>query len=56
MKLNPPTQVMFWIAVVIALVGLLAQFGVIAALAPFAFYLVLIGYIVLAASLLMKGA
>ncbi len=56
MKLNPPTTMIFWAAVVVALIGLLAQFGVIAALAPFAFYIVLIGYLILAVSLLMKGA
>jgi hypothetical protein len=46
----------FWIAVVVALVGLLAQFGMIAALAPFAFYIILVGYLILAVSLIMKGA
>jgi hypothetical protein len=56
MKLNPPTQAIFWIAVVLALAGLLGQIGVIAALNPFAFWLILIGYLVLAGSLLFKGA
>lgn len=56
MKLTPPTSMIFWVAVVVALVGLLAQFGIIAALAPFAFYIVLIGYLILAVSLLLKGA
>ncbi|MGE5251343.1 MAG: hypothetical protein ACM3QS_14145 [Bacteroidota bacterium] len=56
MRLNPPTQVVFWIAVVLAVVGLLAQFGLFgASLAAFAFYLVLLGYIVLAVSLFLKG-
>ena len=55
MKLNPLTQVVFWIAVVLAVAGLLGQLGV-AALNPFAFWLVLIGYLVLAGSLLFRGA
>jgi hypothetical protein len=55
MKLNPPTQVVFWIAVVLAVAGLLGQIGVIAAFNPFAFWLILIGYVVLAASLVLKG-
>ena len=56
MKLTPPTTIVFWASVVVALVGLLAQFGMIASLAPFAFYIVLIGFLILAVSLLIKGA
>jgi hypothetical protein len=56
MRLTPPTQAVFWVSVVVALVGLLAQFGVVASLAPFAFYIVLIGFLILAVSLLLKGA
>ena len=56
MKLTPPTTIVFWASVVVALVGLLAQFGMIASLAPFAFYIVLIGFVILAVSLMIKGA
>ena len=56
MKLTPPTQLVFWIAVVLALAGFLGQIGIIAALNPFAFWLIFIGYVVLAVSLLIKGA
>ena len=56
MKLNPPTTIVFWASVVVALIGVLAQFGIVASLAPFAFYIVLIGFLILAVSLLMKGA
>jgi hypothetical protein len=56
MKLTPPTTIVFWASVVVALVGLLAQFGMIASLAPFAFYIVLIGFLILAVSLMIKGA
>jgi hypothetical protein len=55
MRLNPPTQVVFWIAVALALLGLLGQMGIIAALNPFAFWLILVGYLVLAVSLILKG-
>ena len=55
MKLTPPTQVVFWIAVALAVLGLLGQFGV-AALESYAFWLILVGYVVLAASLLFKRA
>ena len=56
MKLTPPTQIVFWIAVALAVLGLLGQIGVVAALNPFAFWLIFIGYVVLAVSLLIKGA
>ena len=56
MKLTPPTTVVFWIAVALAVLGLLGQIGVVAALNPFAFWLIFIGYVVLAVSLLIKGA
>ena len=54
MKLNEPKVITFWIAVVLALLGLIGQFFV-AALAPYAFWLVLVGFIVLAAGNMVKG-
>lgn len=54
MKLNEPKVITFWIAVLLAVLGLLG-FLAIAALEPFAFWLVLVGFIVLAAGNLVKG-
>ena len=54
MKLSEPKVVTFWIAVILALLGLIGQFFV-AALAPYAFWLVLIAFIVLAVANLVKG-
>jgi hypothetical protein len=55
MKLTPPTQVTFWISVVLGLLGLLGNIGVIAALAPYAFWFVFVGLLLLALGLLVKG-
>ncbi|HSM70405.1 MAG TPA: hypothetical protein VK851_02590 [Anaerolineales bacterium] len=47
MKLTPPTQLTFWIAVVLGLLGLHAETGSLTLLPISAFYLVLIGFLVL---------
>ncbi|MCC7118513.1 MAG: hypothetical protein IT310_08320 [Anaerolineales bacterium] len=55
MKLTPPTTVVFWISVVLGLLGLLAGIGVISALGAYAFWLVFAGFALLALGLLVKG-
>lgn len=55
MKLNAPKVITWWIAVVLGVLGLLGHFGVIAALSPYAFWLVTIGLIVLVLATLLKG-
>lgn len=55
MRLTPPTKNVFWISVVIAVVGLVAKFGVVAFLSPFAFWLVLIAYVLLVLANTLKG-
>ena len=55
MRLTPPKKNVFWISVGFAVVGLFASFGVVGFLAPFAFWLVLIGYVVLALGVALKG-
>jgi len=55
MKLSPPTNLVFWISVVLGVLGVLGQFGVIGALAPFAFWFVLVGMILLVLGNLLKG-
>ena len=53
MTLNAPTQIVFLISLVIAVLGLLMFFGVF--LAPWAFWTMTIAYVVLAAACLLKG-
>ena len=55
MQISAPKQITFWIAVVIAVVGLLAKLVTIPVLTGFAFWLVVIAFIVLAAGNLMEG-
>jgi heme/copper-type cytochrome/quinol oxidase subunit 1 len=55
MKFTPPKQITFWIAVVLAALGLIASLVTIPVLSGIAFWLVLAGFILLALSLLIKG-
>jgi predicted tellurium resistance membrane protein TerC len=54
MKLNAPKVVTFWIAVALAVLGLLAFQGLLSELSSYAFWLVLAGFVLLALSTLMK--
>ena len=56
MKLNlsAPKVVTFWIAVILALLGILAAQGIIGGLAGSAFWLVVAGFILLAVANLVK--
>ena len=55
MKLSAPKVVTFWIAVILALLGVLAFLGSIPALSGIAFWLVVAGFVLLALANLMKG-
>lgn len=55
MKLNAPTQNFWWISVVLAVVGVLSQFVVIPYATAYAFWLVTIGFVLLALSTVLKG-
>lgn len=55
MKLNPPTKIAFWISVVLAVLGLLGSFVTIPFVSAFAFWFVVVGYVVLLGSLFVKG-
>jgi threonine/homoserine/homoserine lactone efflux protein len=55
MKLSAPKVVTFWIAVALVVLGILASQGVLAGLAAYAFWLVVVGFVVLALGVLMKG-
>jgi hypothetical protein len=55
MKISAPKQITFWIAVALAVLGLLGFLVTIPVLTGLAFWLVLVGFIVLAAGNLMEG-
>lgn len=55
MKLSPPKQITFWIAVVVALLGVLGSLITIPVLSDFALWLVVIGFVILAVGNLVEG-
>ncbi|HEV2514268.1 MAG TPA: hypothetical protein VGV07_03400 [Devosia sp.] len=56
MTLNAPSQTMFIVAVVIAVVALIGQLFSIAFIGTYAFWILIVAFIVLAAAVMMKGA
>ena len=55
MKLTPPTQTVFLVSVVLAVLGLLGQYVNIPFVSDYNFYFVVVGYIVLFLGNTMKG-
>ncbi len=55
MNLSEPKQITFWIAVVFAVFGILAQLITIPVLSGIAFWLVVIGFIILLLGNILKG-
>ncbi len=56
MDLTAPTQTVFVVALVIALIALLMVFGIISFIPVSAFWVMTIAYLVLAGACLMRGA
>jgi len=54
MKLTPPKQITFWIAVVLAVLGLLSFTGTLTILPIEAFWLVMIAFVLLAVALMVR--
>ena len=55
MKLSAPTQVVWIIAVVVGVIGIIAALGSIPGLSAYAFWLVVIAWIILVISTMVKG-
>lgn len=55
MKLTPPKQWVFWLSVVLGLLGLIGQFVAIPFVSAFAFWFVFVGLALLVAGLTLKG-
>lgn len=55
MKLSAPSQVMWIIALILGILGILASMGVVAALATYAFWLVVAGWALLLIATLMRN-
>ena len=54
-KLTPPKQITFWIAIVLGVLALLSQLGTFTLLPIAAFWLLFIGFALLVVALLVKG-
>ncbi|MDP9138620.1 MAG: hypothetical protein M3N38_10665 [Pseudomonadota bacterium] len=55
MDLSPPKTITFIIAIVLAALGLAGHYGLLAATAPHAFLLLVVGFVVLALGNLVRG-
>lgn len=55
MNLNAPKQIVFIIAVVLAVLALLGALVTLPVLSAYAFWILLVGFIVLAGGVMMKG-
>jgi hypothetical protein len=56
MTLSAPTQIVFWIAIVLAIIALIGWFGVLgAAIGGYSFWILLLGFVVLAVGCLLRG-
>lgn len=55
MKLSAPKQITFWIAVALAVVGILATFVAIPFLSGIAFWLVVVAFVLLALGCFIEG-
>jgi hypothetical protein len=55
MQITPPTKAVFYLSLVFAAVGLVANFVTIPVVSGIAFYLVLIGYVLLFLGNTLKG-
>lgn len=55
MKLTPPKKLTFWISIILGLVGLVAKLVAIPFLSAYAFWILFIGFLLLALGLLIKG-
>jgi len=55
MNLSAPTNIVFIISLVVALLGILAGLGILAIIPISAFWLMTIAYVILAAGSMLKG-
>jgi 4-hydroxybenzoate polyprenyltransferase len=55
MKLSPPKVITWWIAVILGVLGLLGHLGTIAALSPYAFWLMTAGLVLMLLATLIKN-
>jgi hypothetical protein len=55
MKLNPPKNLTFWIALLLGVLGFLGEITTIPVVSPYAFWFLFVGFVLLVLGLLVKG-
>lgn len=55
MKLTPPKGITFWIAIILAVLGLVGKFVTIPVVSAYNFWFVFAGFVLLVLGLLIKG-
>jgi hypothetical protein len=55
MKLSPPKNITWWVALVLGVLALIGHLGILAALSPYAFWLAMVGLILLLVATLIKN-
>ncbi len=55
MKLNAPTQNFWWIAVILGVLGVVAQFVAVPFVSVYSFWFVTVGFVLLTLSTVLKG-
>jgi hypothetical protein len=55
MKLTPPKVITWWVALILGVLGLLGYWGQVAALKPYAFWLVIAGLVLMLVATLIKN-
>ncbi|MBN2084901.1 MAG: hypothetical protein JW748_06710 [Anaerolineales bacterium] len=55
MNLSAPKQITFWIAVVLAVIGIVASIASLGFLSTYAFWIVVIAFVLLALAVLIEG-
>jgi hypothetical protein len=55
MNLSAPKQITWIIAVILGILGILGQYGVVAAAAPYAAWMLIIGWALLAVATMIEG-
>ncbi len=55
MKLNAPKQITWWIALIIAVIGIIGRLVIIPVISPYAFWLVVVAFVILFLGTFLKG-
>ena len=55
MRFNAPKKIVFWLSLILVVLGLLGMWSVVGFVTPFAFWMVFAGYVVLALGTCLRG-